>query len=197
MSATANAYAMRQMWVAKWFAKKNAGRFRVIPRRDLLELCRIGVIRAARKGGPTRGAKFSSYAVLFMRQAISEELGHWFPISLPRHVARAPKMFPSRAADREKAAGAQRLYSLPGWQETVPFGEDIGSQHMATEELLALRSAISRLSPRDQYLTRLLWGIGCEQHTHKEAAEILGIARQNVSKRWKHIEAELRGMLVG
>ena len=86
---------------------------------DLVQEAMLGLIRAAEKFDWRRGYKFSTYAVLWIKQAIQRGLDNTGrPVRIPAHVAHR-----ERAVDRTEAELSAKLNREPTEEEVADRGE--------------------------------------------------------------------------
>jgi RNA polymerase primary sigma factor len=109
----------------------NARRYRGLglPIQDLVQEAMLGLIRAAEKFDWRRGYKFSTYATLWIRQAIQRGLDNTGrPIRLPAHIAQR-----QRNLNRAEAALSVQL-------DRDPTDEEIAAKlELPVEEVAAMR----------------------------------------------------------
>jgi RNA polymerase primary sigma factor len=106
-----------------------------LPLSDLIQEAMFGLIRAAEKFDWRRGYKFSTYATLWIRQAIQRGLDNTArPIRLPANVA----------GRERKIARVER--ELTGELDREPTAEEVADRaDLPVEEVLAMRD-ITRIS---------------------------------------------------
>jgi RNA polymerase primary sigma factor len=115
----------------------NARRYRGLglPLQDLVQEAMLGLIRAAEKFDWRRGYKFSTYATLWIRQAIQRGLDNTGrPIRLPAHIAQR-----QRNLNRAEAELSVKL-------DREPTDEELAARlELPVEEVAALRD-LSRVT---------------------------------------------------
>jgi RNA polymerase primary sigma factor len=115
----------------------NARRYRGLglPMQDLVQEAMLGLIRAAEKFDWRRGYKFSTYATLWIRQAIQRGLDNTGrPIRLPAHIAQR-----QRNLNRAEAALSVQL-------DRDPTDEELAAKmELPVEDVAALRD-LSRVT---------------------------------------------------
>ena len=110
------------LWIAGLWAPVQAQ-----PLPDLVQEGMLGLIRAAEKYDWRRGLKFSTYATLWIRQAIQPGLAKARVIRLPAAVAQQ---------ERQVAAARRRLVALLGHEPT--FGELADATGLQVTQITAL-----------------------------------------------------------
>ncbi|WP_162238652.1 sigma-70 family RNA polymerase sigma factor [Methylobacterium sp. Leaf102] len=189
---------------------------RGLPRMDRLQEGTFGLIRAARKFSGTRGNKFATYAVWWIRQAIHRAAADTSRvIRLPVHVQEA-----SGKVDKAVKALETRSIQYPSIDEIATecglsservaklltlTREPISSADVEDEffEILdpalgpedncnkddlrrAAAGLLSTLDPRSERVVRLRFGIGCEEHTLEEIGQMYDVTRERI----RQIEAK-------
>lgn len=183
---------------------------------DLINEGNIGMIQAAKRFDPTRGVKFITYAVWWIRQAITHALAEQGGVvALPvrqldklrkvlggyRRYTQQIGMEPSSeelAAELDlppnevetilhvyrhlsldtpigKEAETSFLDVLPS--TTSPSGEEAYLDSTLTQEVQEL---LSQLSPPEQQVLRLRFGMDAEPKTLEEIGGMLGVTRERV-----------------
>jgi RNA polymerase sigma factor (sigma-70 family) len=85
---------------------------------DALQAGAIGLVRAAELFDPARGYKFSTYAFLWIRQAITAEMDHSGTIRLPSNVAGA-----MRGANHGSVSPEQLTAAAPAWRGCLSLSQ--------------------------------------------------------------------------
>lgn len=122
---------------------------------DLINEGNLGLIRAAERFDETRGVRFITYAVWWIRQAMLQASEQAATVRAPRSIGAAPGLTVSLDAPADI-------------QSTVPLADVIADTHASVDtedqNLSDLRSAISRalstLSTRDRIIVDLYFGLG-------------------------------------
>ena len=159
-----------------------------VPLADLIDEGNIGLLRAARRFDETKGVKFISYAVWWIRQAILQALAHQGrPVRVP--VGRA-REFRSAVIGQTTAMGAS--LSLDG--PMSPASETMLGEVLADESTIApddsaadgdlehmTAAALGTLRPRELMVLRRYFGLDHEDPlTLEKIAQDLGVTRERV-----------------
>src|SRR5215216_2145206 len=134
---------------------------------DLINEGNLGLIRAAHKFDETKGIKFISYAVWWIRQAILQALAE------QSRIVRVPL---NRAGTLHRIG--KRANAL--LQE---LGRDATHAEQTFEKALteSIEEALSHLKERESKILRLYFGLdGSEPMTLEEIGALLGITRERV-----------------
>ena len=151
--------------VAKKFAQTG------MPYDDIVQAGRLGLVNAAKKYDPQRGAKFSTYAVPWIRSAIQRERGRDFPIRLPeRQIGRAaaPNIAPLEALAN---VGDESYVLSPGL-----------NQRDAQRQLRQMMGRLQVLTPQQQRVMRERYFTGQQQQSVQAIARKLGMTPGRVSQ---------------
>ncbi len=187
---------------------------------DLIQSGMIGLLEAAAKYDPSRGASFSTYAGIRIRGAMLDELrrGDWIPRSVHKNtraiaeaIRHAEIKLGRTASDREVAVEMDidlstyhdmlqdsmsgRLFSLDDMLDPDVFLEQHGSvqdnlQKSALKESLA--AAIQTLPEREQLVLALYYD---EEMNLKEIGQILGVSESRVCQIHSQAAMRLRSRL--
>ena len=174
---------------------------------DLIDEGNIGLLRAADKFDPTRGFKFISYAVWWIRQSILQALAEKSrTIRLPLNQVDALTKISNQVNDFEQKHQRQPISeekvssSLTANQKTAsldaPIGEDgdgslsdiMAEQDDPTDKEVMQESATSdihsvlckALKPREMEILCEGYGLGCRERGLSEIAEQTGLSRERV-----------------
>ena len=184
---------------------------------DLIDEGNIGLIRAAEKFDETRGFKFISYAVWWIRQSILQAISENSRIvRMPlNQVGFQSKLNKARVefeqqnqrepspeelaeivdADVEKVAMAmgntgKKISVDTPYQndetttmaDNMTYENDKPTDDRMEHESLArdLSVALQCLTPKEQNVLTMLYGIGQREKTAEEVAQILGLSRERV-----------------
>lgn len=184
---------------------------------DLIQSGMIGLLEAASKYDPGKGASFETYAGIRIRGAMLDEIrkGDWVPRSVHRNareVAKTMKLLENKlgrdASDREvadamdmtlseyfdilKDAQGSKLFSF----EEMPGGGEPGIESNSPNPMdqiqkrdfqRCLADAISTLPEREQLVLSLYYD---DELNLREVGEVLGVSESRVSQ--IHSQAALR-----
>jgi len=195
LTAEQQALAEANTLLAPWWAERMCKRYswwlKAVPMEDLVAACWVGVCQAARSYDPSRGAKFSTWAVWWMTSALQDAMGDYGTISLPRRVvndAMSNRLDKSRL---ERVWLARRPLSLVVSGDS--FYESGGGE--CTDELMPDRSmqaeeiveqadeasrvhaALDRIHAREAQAVRLVF---LEGKTLQVAGQEMGVTRERV-----------------
>ena len=164
---------------------------------DLIDEGNIGLVKAAEKFDETRGFKFISYAVWWIRQSILQAIAEQSRIvRLPLNQVGALSKINSEISKFEqknqRRPSVQELSMLTNIDETkidqtikadnhhmsidAPFQED-DDNSMAEELDTVLRNV---LKDREITIVRECFGIGCHEKGLEEIGDQLGLTRERV-----------------
>jgi RNA polymerase sigma factor (sigma-70 family) len=149
---------------------------------DLFHEGVIGLMIAARRFDPTRGAKFSTYAWHWVRQAVghaSQTLGLIRPPRVRKNQERDPldEKWNQLLA---KARAARAVAGFPeGFDVAVARGEDEGRDVIELERLAA---ALDDLPGRQAQVVSLRFGLGTDgdEPTLKQVGRQIGVSAERV-----------------
>jgi len=173
-----------------------------VPLADLINEGNVGLLRAARRFDETRGVKFISYAVWWIRQAIRQLLAHQArPVRIP--VGHAGEL-------RAGIAIGGRMVIIGGSLSLdAPMGESSGTllgEVLADETIVApddsmregdledaTAAALATLRPRELNVLRRYFGLDHKDPvTLEEIAEGLGVTRERVRQIKDHALRKIR-----
>jgi RNA polymerase primary sigma factor len=195
---------------------------------DLINEGNIGLIHAVQRFDPSRGVKIITYAVWWIRQAITHAIAeHGGVIALPvkqleklRKVFEGYRRYTQQSGGEPSSAELAAELDLPvdevesvlhiyrrlslnapigeGGETsfldvlpsmTSPSGEEAYINATLADEIQEL---LSQLSPREQQILRLRFGIDEEPKTLEEIGGMLGITRERVRQIEKQAKDRLR-----
>ena len=147
---------------------------------DLISIGTIGLIKAVNTFNPDKKIKLATYA----SRCIENEV-----LMFLRHTSRLKCEVSLDEPLRTDWDGNELLLS-----DVLGTESDLVSRGLEEDtEKQLLGSALSRLSPREQKIMRMRFGLGGErERTQKEVADALGISQSYISRLEKRILARLQ-----
>lgn len=161
---------------------------------DLVQVGMFGLMRAAIKYDPTRGTKFSTYAVAAIRRTINRHFVEDGLIRVPIFAATSSKFAPL-------AVRARSVVSLDNRRDGDDLGfdpaddadEDLDEAIDGTEANERLTGWLDHLSARDREMITLRFGLrGDPPLTLKQVGERFGITKERVRQIEERTLADLR-----
>jgi RNA polymerase primary sigma factor len=174
---------------------------------DLINEGNIGLIQAAKRFDPTRGVKFITYAVWWIRQAIMHALAEQGgTVRLPlkqmgtlHKIAESYRQYIHRTGVEPSSTEIGKELDLPPEGEvshldllqskTLPSVEETYIKSTLTEEINEL---LSQIPAREQQILRLRFGFDDEPKTLEEIGKMLGLSRERVRQIEKRAKDLLR-----
>lgn len=149
---------------------------------DLAQVGMLGLMRAAIRYDPTRGLKFSTYAVATIRRTINRHLIEDGLIHVPSSSLTSPELVPFAARARRVASLDDRLPGgQRGFEPAAEAGEDVGAAIDLGDAKARLAGWLEVLSARDREVIALRFGLrGDPPRTLKQVGEWFGITKERV-----------------
>ncbi len=179
--------------VAKQYSNTGA------PLGDLISAGNIGLIRAMERFDETRGFKFISYAVWWIRQSILQEVANnGRAIRLPLNVININAKHRRETGEDLPEIALLHVGSLNHKvaDGEFEFGDLLQSDAFPKPDELVIgqpmvHNLIDKLSPREQIIVRMRYGIGSngEEATYDEIASALGTDLTRERIRQIHMKA--------
>lgn len=174
---------------------------------DLIQAGNLGIIEAAKRYDPTRGFKFITYAVWWIRQKVAEEVSENRTIKLPNHrVTKQNKHYQEVEKARQKMHNGGEFEMVPvlelphvsryfedplsGKEEADCFGDFITDTEPGSEDRNLMRESLNDtfqeiitkiLNPREAFVIRYRFGINTKtgrEHTLDDIGEYLKLSRE-------------------
>lgn len=179
-----------------------------VPFEDLLGEGNLGLLEAARRFDPSRGVRFTTYAVFWVRKAILEALTrHTRVVRLPNYQVRRNRSARGDAARSNGATPTPRAVPLDadsvdgtrGLLATLadPSATDPEARTIEFETTRELRLALSRLSPKERIVLHGRFGLdGGGSRSLQEVGQDVGLSRERVRQIEARAVERLRRALV-
>lgn len=170
-------------YVAKSFSNTGLGHD------ELVSIGSVGFVKALNTYSEKKGAKFSTYAII----CVKNEILHFLRRE-KKHVDNTVLSGNVMYSDGE--GGVLTIEdTLSNKMNDEAFVEDV---ILLNEDIEILMNAIRKLPKRDQFIIINRYGIGGRKvMTQEEIGEILGMSQANVSKLEQNIIKELNSLLKG
>ncbi|ESZ05783.1 sigma-70 family RNA polymerase sigma factor [Mesorhizobium sp. L48C026A00] len=194
-------------WIARRYIRRG------LPFDDLVQEGNLGLLRAAEKFDPQKGARFGTYATYWIRQSMLRAVDDQSRIiRIPVHVAEQIRKV-ARLRERTRAEFnrepnvdevAQKLEKPPAFAKrilnllvasnrSIPerLVDRTGSQPDRRHDAACLRRLIegvlAQLSPRSERVIRLRFGLAnVDEHTLEEVGDLFEVTRERI----RQIEAK-------
>ena len=166
---------------------------------DLVNEGNIGLVKAAQKFDETRGFKFISYAVWWIRQSILQAISEQsrivrMPLNQVGFQSKLSKAIVNFEQENERRPSVQELADILETDEekvrealgtlidimtdeTAPATDNKMERESLSKDLDA---ALGTLSDRERQVLKMLFGIGCNEMTADEGANTLSLTRERV-----------------
>ena len=132
---------------------------------DLINEGNLGLIKAAEKFDETRGFKFISYAVWWIRQSILQALAE------QSRIVRLPL---NQVGSLNKISKAFSKFEQEN--ERRPSDRSLMNESLAKE----IDRALATLTERECEIIKMFFGIGCQEMTLEEIGDKFGLTRERV-----------------
>ena len=158
---------------------------------DLIDEGNIGLIKAAQKFDETRGFKFISYAVWWIRQSILQAIAE------QSRIVRLPKIAQSMQADSHHVSIDAPFQDGEDncMLDVMASGDDSRTDRQVDHESMAqeLNTVLQKvLKEREITIIRECFGIGCHEKGLEEIGDQLGLTRERVRQIREKSIAKLR-----
>lgn len=162
---------------------------------DLYQEAVFGLMTAAERFDPARGAKFVTYATWWVRQHVRRAVEAAGVIHVPAHY---------RNHDREKWPHAEAAYRATFGVNGLDPEIDVAAPSDGVDErdeqrahTARIKAALGKLSPRQAEVLRLRFGIGSPPATLDEIGAALGMSKERARQIQVTALRSLRGWLTG
>ena len=157
---------------------------------DLINEGNLGLIKAAEKFDETRGFKFISYAVWWIRQSILQALAEQsrivrLPLNQVGSLNKISKAFSKFEQENERRPSVDAPF-VEGEDNSlldVLVNDDapIADRSLMNESLAKeIDRALATLTERECEIIKMFFGIGCQEMTLEEIGDKFGLTRERV-----------------
>ena len=151
---------------------------------DLINEGNLGLIKAAEKFDETRGFKFISYAVWWIRQSILQALAEQsrivrLPLNQVGSLNKINKALQKFEQDNERMPSPDELaeiLDIP--RDKIADTLRVSGRHVSVDE--EIERALSTLTERERDIVKDFFGIGTQEMTLEEIGEKFGLTRERV-----------------